>query len=40
MASSVSELLKNNSNGHDDKHVFRVYDIAMKQAKKGWKNWG
>ena len=27
---SVSELLKNNSNGHDDKHVFRVYDIAMK----------
>ncbi|MBO7644931.1 MAG: HD domain-containing protein [Alphaproteobacteria bacterium] len=27
---AVSELLRNNSNGHDDKHVFRVYDLAMK----------
>ena len=27
---AVSELLKNNSNGHDDKHVFRVYNTAMK----------
>ncbi len=26
---SVSELLKNNSNGHDDKHVFRVYNTAL-----------
>ena len=27
---AVSELLGNNSVGHDDKHVFRVYDNAMK----------
>lgn len=27
---SVSELLKDNSNGHDDKHIFRVYNTAMK----------
>lgn len=27
---AVSELLKDNSNGHDDKHVFRVYNTAMK----------
>ena len=27
---AVFELLKTNSNGHDDKHVFRVYDTAMK----------
>lgn len=27
---AVSELLSNNSNGHDDKHVFRVYNTAMK----------
>lgn len=27
---AVYELLKNNSNGHDDKHVFRVYDTAIK----------
>ena len=26
---SVSELLGNNSGGHDDKHVFRVYEKAM-----------
>lgn len=26
----VFELLKNNSNGHDHNHVFRVYDTAMK----------
>lgn len=26
---AVFELLKNNSNGHDDKHVFRVYNTAM-----------
>ncbi|MFQ6778337.1 MAG: HD domain-containing protein [Alphaproteobacteria bacterium] len=26
---AVSELLKNNSNGHDDKHVFRVYNTAL-----------
>ena len=26
---SVSELLNNNFGGHDDKHVFRVYDNAM-----------
>ena len=26
---AVSELLGNNSVGHDDKHVFRVYDYAM-----------
>jgi uncharacterized protein len=26
---AVSELLGNNSVGHDDKHVFRVYDNAM-----------
>jgi len=26
---SVSELLGSNSGGHDDKHVFRVYDNAM-----------
>lgn len=27
---AVSELLGNNSHGHDDKHVFRVYNTAMK----------
>ena len=27
---AVSELLGNNANGHDDKHVFRVYNTAMK----------
>lgn len=27
---AVSELLGNNSIGHDDKHVFRVYDNAMR----------
>ncbi len=27
---AVSELLHDNSNGHDDKHVFRVYNTAMK----------
>lgn len=27
---SVSELLGNGFGGHDDKHVFRVYDTAMK----------
>ena len=27
---AVSELLKGNSNGHDDKHVFRVHNTAMK----------
>lgn len=27
---AVLELLKNNSDGHDDKHVLRVYDTAMK----------
>lgn len=27
---AVIELLKNNFNGHDDKHVFRVYNTAMK----------
>ncbi len=27
---SVSELLRNDSSGHDDKHVFRVYENAMK----------
>lgn len=27
---AVFELLKGNSNGHDDKHVFRVYNTAMK----------
>ncbi len=27
---AVSELLKNNSNGHDHKHAFRVYNTAMK----------
>ena len=27
---AVSELLHDNSNGHDDKHVFRVYDTAMR----------
>lgn len=27
---AVFELLKNNSNGHDDKHVFRVYETAMR----------
>lgn len=27
---AVSELLRNNSNGHDYKHVFRVYNNAMK----------
>ena len=26
---SVSELLSTDSSGHDDKHVFRVYDMAM-----------
>jgi hypothetical protein len=26
---SVSELLSNHFGGHDDKHVFRVYDNAM-----------
>ncbi|MBR5904596.1 MAG: HD domain-containing protein [Alphaproteobacteria bacterium] len=27
---SVSELLGNDSSGHDDKHVFRVYNMAMQ----------
>ncbi len=27
---AVVELLKNNSNGHDDRHVLRVYNTAMK----------
>lgn len=27
---AVSDLLKNNSNGHDDKHIFRVYNTSMK----------
>lgn len=27
---AVSELLGNDKRGHDDKHVFRVYNIAMK----------
>ena len=27
---AVSELLCNDSSGHDDKHVFRVYENAMK----------
>ena len=26
---SVSELFSNNFGGHDDKHIFRVYDTAM-----------
>lgn len=26
---SVSELFGNNFGGHDDKHIFRVYDLAM-----------
>lgn len=26
---SVSELMSNDSSGHDDKHVFRVYNTAM-----------
>ena len=31
---AVSELLGNNSIGHDDKHVFRVYDTAMRFCDK------
>ena len=27
---AVSELLKSDSSGHDDKHIFRVYDLAME----------
>ena len=27
---AVSELLGGDASGHDDKHVFRVYDMAMK----------
>ena len=26
---AVSDLLSNDSSGHDDKHVFRVYENAM-----------
>lgn len=28
--SAVSDLLGNNTTGHDDKHVFRVYNMAMR----------
>ena len=31
---SVSELLKNDSSGHDDNHVFRVYQTAMDFCEK------